>query len=182
MAKVMTLSEFRQRVINMGRELEEMKTGFHRNVANLAHRKRVQGMEASIDVDGNPFDALEPSTIRKKSGEHKTMKMYRKKKGGPTGLASRKVKASATPEKPMIDTGAMKNTRVEADSTEGRVIMARSRSERISTAGSIAKIHQDGAGNNPERRHWGFYPGVREEANKRYRRLIRAIVKKAAGG
>jgi len=166
----------------MGGELEEMQTTFHREAANLAHRKRMEGMRAGMDYKGGSFAPLKEATIKRKRGEHSTIKVYRSRKGGPSGLATRRAKASATPDSPLIDTGAMLRTRVEADAKEGRVIMARSRSERISKAGSIGRIHHDGTKDIPKREHWGFYPGVRDGVNKRYRRLVSDVMRKATRG
>jgi len=162
--------------------LDEMRKTFHLDAAMIVREERQKGFDDSTSPTGERWKPLSPETIKRKKGEHTTQKMYRKKKGGPSGLSARKTKPSSTPEKPLIDTGAMRTPTVSATKDEGRVTMAKSRSEVLSSAGSIAKIHQEGSGNNPKREHWGFYPNAIRRIQSAYDKLIKEVVRKISNG
>lgn len=167
---------------SMAAELEKTKTQFHREAAAIVREERQKDFDKGISPTGERWKPLSPETIKRKRGEHATQKMYRKKKGGPSGLSTRRAKPSATPEKPLIDTGALRMPTIEADAKSGRVVMAKSRSEIVSTAGSIAKIHNDGSGKIPKREHWGISNAAQQRIKKAYIDMLKELNKKAASG
>ena len=99
------------------------------------------------DINGTPFKKLKDSTINAK-----------------------KIKGSKTPNKPLMDTGLMRNVHrsktASAGSLESRVDVAKKRSE-------IAVFHNDGGGNLPQREWFG----IGEKTKKRYNKMIKAKVK-----
>jgi hypothetical protein len=179
---IMTPEQFAAALRKGSDYLDEMRKRFHHKAAVIVKEEREKGFDASTSPTGERWKQLDPETIKRKKGEHTTQKMYRKKKGGPSGLSARKTKASSTPEKPLIDTGAMRSPTVSATKDEGRVTMAKSRSEVLSSAGSIAKIHQEGLGHNKKREHWGFYPNAIRRIQSEYDELIKKVVRKISNG
>jgi hypothetical protein len=135
-------------------------------------------------IDGDPWPALEPETIARKSGKHASQKFGAKKKGGPSGQHSFKASKSKHPDTPMFDTGRMIKPTIEVTTTEGRVIMARSRSEVVHSEGSIAKILQDvGVGKkNKKWRHWAITSEARRKIRHNYKLVIKELVDKIRNG
>jgi len=180
--KQQTPKQFAKALRDAAEYLDKQRTTFHRDAAIIARDERVKGFDNSTSPDGEKWHALDPATIRRKKGEHSTQRMYTKTKGGPSGLSSRRAKASKTPEKPLIDTGAMRMPTVSATKNEGRVTMARSRSEVVSGAGSIARIHNEPGLAKYQRKHWGFYPNAIKRIQDSYEKLIKETVRKIANG
>ena len=168
----MKIYEFQRRLHKARGELKSKLLPFHRDAALIAREEREKGFKRSESPTGDGWAKLDPKTIRQKRGEHKTVRVYRKKRGGPSGLAVRKAKASKQPEKPLIDTGALMKPTVKATIRSGKVIMARSRGEAVSTAGSIAKIHNEGTKKIPKREHWGIYPNAEDRIADAWNELL----------
>lgn len=177
----MTIKEFIRVAKREKLKLKRKLFDFHRDAAIIARDERKKGFMRSESPTGEKWPKLSPKTIKRKKGEHSTTRVYRKKKNGPSGLSERGARASKSPEKPLIDTGAMMTPTVEANHIQGKVIMARSRGEVVSTAGSIAKIHQDGAGHNPRREHWGIYPLANRRIDEAWEALLDGLVKAISG-
>jgi hypothetical protein len=177
----LTPEQFAAKLKSAREMLERKRVEFHRFGANIAYEERKKGMDRGESPTGEKFQPLKPATIKRKKNVHATQRMYRKTKGGPSGLSKRRAKPSTTPEKPLIDTGVMRNPTVEADARSGRVVMAKSRSEIVSAAGSIGNIHQKGAGNNPKRVHWGFYKPAIHRIENAYGKMIGEIVRSLSG-
>ena len=125
-----------------------------RNFGGIVVAEKKAQFNRSESADGSEkWEPLSPKTIKRKSGQHSTT---RYKQG-----TTRKTKAknsSATPTKPLIDSGQMRDMYV-SEATADRVVvsMAKSRSTGVSSRGeSIAEIHHDGRGNNPARPHIGI--------------------------
>jgi hypothetical protein len=181
MSRQKTPAQMAKAIRGMGAMLEQKKTQFHREAAAIIRLERAKGFDRGQSPTGEGWKPLAHETIKRKRGEHSTQKMYRKQKGGPTGLSSRRAKPSATPEKPLIDTGALRMPTVEADAKSGRVVMAKSRSEMVSSAGSIGKIHNEGAGKVPKREHWGIYPEAIKQVTRLYNTTLKEVVRAASG-
>jgi hypothetical protein len=174
------LSKYVDRLKGILPLIEEKRVAFHRAAAIIVRDERTKGMNAGMDVDGAPFTPLKPATVRRKRGDHATMKMSRKgvKKGGASSYERTKAKASRTPDSPLIDTGALIKPTVEHDADSGRVVLAQSRSRPVSGGGhSISQIHQQGEGSNPKRRHWGIYPDADKRINKAFDAMIKDIAR-----
>jgi hypothetical protein len=82
----------------------------------------------------------------------------------------------------LIDTGALRKPTIEADAKSGRVVMAKSRSEIVSSAGSIGRIHNEGAGKVPKREHWGISMAAQKRIHKAYNLVLKELAKRAANG
>jgi phage gpG-like protein len=103
------------------------------------------------DIHGNRFVPLKESTIKAK-----------KKKG------------SSFPRTPLIDSGAMRKVYrskdASASSLESRVAVAEKRKE-------VAKFHNDGGDNLPQREWFGIGPKTERRLNKMIRAQIKKIVR-----
>jgi hypothetical protein len=177
----MTIGQFRKKIQESRSMLKADLLSFHRDAAMMARDEREKAFMGSKAPDGSKWAPLKPATIRAKKGEHSTVRVYRAKKGGPSGLSSRKAKKSQYPEKPLIDTGMMMKPTVSAGIASGKVTMARSRGEVVSSAGSIGKIHNEGEGKNPKREHWAIYPNAVKRIEDLWEKKLDGIVSKLHG-
>lgn len=177
-----TPEQFRRKLKQMSDALDVERARFHRDAAIIVRDERAKGFMQSVGPTGESWRPLKPATIKRKKNEHATQKVYRKKKSGPSGISTRRAKASKHPEKPLIDTMDMMTPTVESNKNEGRVVMARSRRERVSNEGSIANIHNKGTSKIPRREHWGIYREALREVTDIYGKWIVGIVKRYGNG
>ena len=174
-----TVDQFIHRIKQSLSELERDANAFLVNAAQIAIDERKKGFMDGKGPEGENWPALSQKTIEKKSRRHKTQRILKKKKGGPTGLSSSDAKPSKYPSKPLIDTGNMMNATAQFRKNTAIVKMARSRSEPVSgNFESIAAIHQKGLGKNPERPHWGIYKAAHDRITKGWSVLVEAWVRR----
>lgn len=149
-----------------------------RAFADIVKAEREAAFERGEAPDGSKWKELKPETTRRKAGLHTTTKVLRRK--GISGLGrSKQRKVSLSPEKPLIDTGALMIPTVEAKQDEARIKMARSRSDSVWDGKGIGQIHNEGAGKIPKREHWAIYPRalelIEDLKEKIFTRFVRSL-------
>lgn len=157
------------------KKIRPLVTAFHRAAAIIVRDERAKAFDTGTAPDGSKWQALKPETIKRKSGQHATLRVGRKQ--GISGLKQSRAKMSATPTKPLLDTGIMSKPTIQANAKQGKVIMARARGEVVSGAGSIAAIHNNGTAKIPKREHWAIYPEADKRITKAWDALKDEIVK-----
>ena len=183
--KPLTPEQFAASLRKRANELAASRKQFYQNACQIIRHSREKHILAKRPlIDGDPWPALEPETIARKSGKHASQKFGAKKKGGPSGQHSFKASKSKHPDTPMFDTGRMIKPTIEVTTTEGRVVMAKSRSEVIHAEGSIARILQDvGVGKkNKKWRHWAITSEARRKIRHNYKLVIKELVNKIRNG
>jgi hypothetical protein len=151
-------------------DFERMIPAFMKNAAEIIVKDRKANFMKGKGPNGESWARLKLATVKSKRKEHKTTRVKRKK--GISGLGVSESKPAKYPTKPLIDTGSLMNATSHVKGKTAIVKMARSRSEAV-TGGfeSIAKVHQEGLGNNPPRPHWGI-PQQSERAIERAWRIL----------
>lgn len=178
-----TPSEVAANLRKMRKALEDELVKFHLDAAIIIRDEREKAFMRGAGPNGEKWEPLKPKTIERKKAAHKTLIYASKKKNGPQGIReSQRNRKAKYPDKPLIDTMAMMKPTVESDKTEGRVIMAKSRGERISNEGSIAQIHDKGTSKIPKRPHWGIHPMAKRRIQLAYKRFLDGIVMKYGNG
>lgn len=179
-------------VIAMLRKLAAMRfpAADFRRMAQIAREERASGFRRGCGPDGKRWARLKPETIIKKMGTHSTTRikkgeLYKSKVGGATrrfaSLNKRANSRSMSPTSPLIDTGMLMTPTVHGEAHRGIVRLAGSRSAKVWGGKSISQIHDEGSGNVPQRKHWGFYPlaekRIREFAEKRIRQMVAELMR-----
>ena len=143
--------------------------------AGIVKEERENGFLGSYNPDGEKWRDLQEATKKRKSGAH-TSTRFAKRKGGIYKSSRRK---SKTPGSPLIDTGQLMKATIHATSKKGTVRLAQSRSAPTKSGPSISEIHDQGLGNNPQRRHWGIYKQARERIMEEFDKAIADVLKRA---
>lgn len=154
---------------------QRFKAEDFRRMAQIAREEREAGFQASTGPDGSKWRPLAESTVRKKSGAHGTTRI---RKGV---IKSSKARASATPDAPLIDTGALSKPTIHTAPGKGIVRVAGSRAAAVWNGKSISQIHDEGTGKIPRRRHWGIYPRAKERIEEFANRTLNQKVKEIMG-
>jgi hypothetical protein len=182
----MTPEQFVKKIAQLRRFSFSQKN--FKEFAEIAREERFNGFQRGEGPDGEKWQSLEPETIMRKRGAHKTTRVRKgeaytgKVRSYQSRLQSALKKGSDTtsisPTSPLIDTGNLMKATTTATSTEGRVVLAKSRSMPVHNGKSISEIHDEGGGHVPKRRHWAIYVKAKERIEKRAQYLYEEEVKK----
>lgn len=147
--------------------------------ANIVRTERQKAFDESRAPDGSKWKELDPKTIAQKKKEHSSMRVQRNKQGI-SGLGmSKSRRKSATPDKPLMDTGVLSKPTVSAKTNEATVTMPRSRADSVWNGMGIGEIHNKGTDKIPKREHWAIYPeavkGIDKLKEEIFERKIREI-------
>lgn len=144
-------SELRRELAALKRKIRP----FYKAMGEITRSEREKDFEQGRGPDGQKWQPLHPKTIERKAKRHTSQRI--KRKGGISGLASVRTKASPTPSKPLMDQGILKGLDVKVE--QNRLVMRpwKSRREVVTSGGeSIAGIHEKRYKGRPRRHHWGF--------------------------
>lgn len=127
----------------------------YREFAQIAAEERKKGIDRAEGPDGERYQPLAEKTIERK-----------------------RRRGASNPSAPLNEKGYLRTPTISATSREGRVVLAKSRSNAVWSGKSISEIHDEGTDRIPRRRHWAIYLAAEKRIRARAEYLFEQEVKK----